>query len=247
MSPVHGRRRTAVALLGAAALALGLTTLHTPGASAEPQRVLGRLHLPYQDPRLPVRQRVADLLARMTLAEKIGQMTQAERGGIDTDTPRSRPTTSAACCPAAARCRRRTPRRRGRTWSTATSAPRSPPAAHPDHLRDRHRARRRKHGRRDGLPAQHRPRRHPRPGAGERGRAHRRRGDPVDRTRSGRSRRASASRATIAGVAPTSRSARTRSSSSAMETAIDGLPGPARPLVGPTACWPPPSTSPATA
>src|SRR3954447_1902735 len=35
--------------------------------------------LPYQDPSLPVAQRVDDLLSRMTLAEKIGQMTQTER------------------------------------------------------------------------------------------------------------------------------------------------------------------------
>ncbi|MGZ4214400.1 MAG: glycoside hydrolase family 3 protein [Solirubrobacteraceae bacterium] len=42
--------------------------------------------LPYQNPRLPIRQRVADLLSRMTLAEKIGQMTQAERASVDIDT-----------------------------------------------------------------------------------------------------------------------------------------------------------------
>ncbi|AEW92475.1 MULTISPECIES: glycoside hydrolase family 3 protein [Streptomycetaceae] len=40
---------------------------------------------PYLDPRLPVRQRVADLLGRMTLEEKVGQMTQAERGAVDSD------------------------------------------------------------------------------------------------------------------------------------------------------------------
>jgi beta-glucosidase len=34
---------------------------------------------PYEDPSLPVSQRVADLLSRMTLAEKVGQMTQTER------------------------------------------------------------------------------------------------------------------------------------------------------------------------
>jgi beta-glucosidase len=42
--------------------------------------------LPYQNASLPVRQRVNDLLSRMTLAEKIGQMTQAERAEIDTNT-----------------------------------------------------------------------------------------------------------------------------------------------------------------
>jgi beta-glucosidase len=35
--------------------------------------------LPYEDPSLPVSQRVSDLLSRMTLAEKVGQMTQTER------------------------------------------------------------------------------------------------------------------------------------------------------------------------
>ncbi len=35
--------------------------------------------LPYQNPILPVRQRIEDLLGRMTLAEKVGQMTQIER------------------------------------------------------------------------------------------------------------------------------------------------------------------------
>jgi beta-glucosidase len=37
---------------------------------------------PYRDATLPVEQRVADLLGRMTLEEKIGQMTQAERGAV---------------------------------------------------------------------------------------------------------------------------------------------------------------------
>src|SRR5213595_1054031 len=63
-SPMSAARRvlvTAVAILGFAA----------PAATADT--------LPYQDPSLPVSQRVADLLSRMTLAEKIGQMTQTER------------------------------------------------------------------------------------------------------------------------------------------------------------------------
>jgi beta-glucosidase len=37
---------------------------------------------PYLDPSLPVADRVADLLSRMSLDEKIGQMTQAERGSV---------------------------------------------------------------------------------------------------------------------------------------------------------------------
>ncbi len=38
--------------------------------------------LPYLNPALPIDQRVADLLGRMTLEEKVGQMTQAERGAV---------------------------------------------------------------------------------------------------------------------------------------------------------------------
>ena len=41
----------------------------------------------YENPRLPVRERVADLLPRMTLAEKVGQMTQAERGVVADTSP----------------------------------------------------------------------------------------------------------------------------------------------------------------
>ncbi|MFN2560585.1 MAG: glycoside hydrolase family 3 protein [Jatrophihabitans sp.] len=41
--------------------------------------------LPYENATLPIPQRVADLLGRMTLAEKVGQMTQAERGSVDSD------------------------------------------------------------------------------------------------------------------------------------------------------------------
>jgi beta-glucosidase len=48
----------------------------------------GAAGLPYEDPSLPVPQRVSDLLSRMTLAEKIGQMTQTERYQIyDDPTP----------------------------------------------------------------------------------------------------------------------------------------------------------------
>ena len=39
----------------------------------------GAAGLPYEDPSLPIPQRVADLMSRMTLAEKIGQMTLTER------------------------------------------------------------------------------------------------------------------------------------------------------------------------
>jgi beta-glucosidase len=85
----RSRRRTAAALGTAAVLAVGLTSLQTPGAAAQPQPGSAGAAAdapPYQDPTLPVSQRVADLLGRMSLAEKIGQMTQAERGSIDADT-----------------------------------------------------------------------------------------------------------------------------------------------------------------
>src|SRR3954451_18174674 len=56
------------------------------GAVVAPSVSSGEQQLPYQDPTLPVHQRVQDLLSRMTLQEKIGQMTQAERGSVDADT-----------------------------------------------------------------------------------------------------------------------------------------------------------------
>jgi beta-glucosidase len=40
---------------------------------------------PCENPRLPVKQRVDDLLSRMTLEEKIGQMTQTERAQVYDD------------------------------------------------------------------------------------------------------------------------------------------------------------------
>src|SRR3954453_14669255 len=40
----------------------------------------------YENPRMPVRERVADLLSRMTLGGKTGHRTQAERRSTDTDT-----------------------------------------------------------------------------------------------------------------------------------------------------------------
>ena len=148
--------------------------------------------------------------SRMTLAEKIGQMTQAERGGLTSPVATSRPTRSARCCPAAARRRRRTRRRLGGHGRRLPGAGAVHAAADPADLRRRRRARPQQPRRRDDVPAQHRHRRHPRPGAGRAGgRDHGRprRGRPASR---GRSRRASAWRATSAGAARTSRSARTR-------------------------------------
>src|SRR3954453_4771050 len=66
------------ALAGAVAAPAGGASARHSSQAAGP--------LPYQNASLPVRQRVNDLLSRMTLAEKIGQMTQAERAEIDTNT-----------------------------------------------------------------------------------------------------------------------------------------------------------------
>jgi beta-glucosidase len=71
------RRRTIVATAIAGVLALGAVA---SGGTAKPPPP------PYQDPSLPVPQRVADLLSRMTLDEKIGQMTQTERYQVYDDT-----------------------------------------------------------------------------------------------------------------------------------------------------------------
>jgi beta-glucosidase len=65
-------RRIIGAGLVACALALGVGA---GGAGAAKP-------LPYENASLPVKQRVADLLSRMTLQEKIGQMTQAERQNV---------------------------------------------------------------------------------------------------------------------------------------------------------------------
>jgi beta-glucosidase len=92
MHPSGSLSRRVIGLAGAALAAAALTasTVSATGhASAGPSRsgaVQATGTLPYQDPSLPINQRVQDLLSRMTLAEKIGQMTQAERGSVDTDT-----------------------------------------------------------------------------------------------------------------------------------------------------------------
>src|SRR5690348_6748795 len=79
------RRLLALAVVALAAVALLAPSVGaTTHRSARPQD--GTTPLPYQNPALPVADRVQDLLSRMTLAEKIGQMTQAERASIDTDT-----------------------------------------------------------------------------------------------------------------------------------------------------------------
>ena len=66
------RLRTALAIAAVALL-------------AAPAGALARGDAPYRDPRLPVSERVADLLERMTLEEKVGQMTQTERNEVFED------------------------------------------------------------------------------------------------------------------------------------------------------------------
>jgi len=63
--------------LGAVVLAVTAVVVPSAGAAAAPAL------LPYQNPALPVPDRVADLMARMTLDEKLGQMTQAERAALN--------------------------------------------------------------------------------------------------------------------------------------------------------------------
>ncbi|WP_443072455.1 glycoside hydrolase family 3 protein [Streptomyces sp. NBC_01485] len=79
-----GRRRAGMLL---AAAALVVTAIPAASAVAEPGAAATAYSgtQPYLNPRLPVKQRVADLLGRMTLAEKIGQMTQAERWSVNDD------------------------------------------------------------------------------------------------------------------------------------------------------------------
>ncbi|GAA3905264.1 hypothetical protein GCM10023084_67060 [Streptomyces lacrimifluminis] len=61
---------------------LKLTVTGARAPAETPQIVIDAHGLPYLNGKLPVKQRVADLLSRMSLAEKAGQMTQAERGAL---------------------------------------------------------------------------------------------------------------------------------------------------------------------
>ncbi len=88
------RRLLAVAGAALAAVAIAAPTVGATGhRSTNAARPHDAQPLPYQNPVLPVSQRVQDLLSRMTLAEKIGQMTQAERASVDTVTDMSKITT----------------------------------------------------------------------------------------------------------------------------------------------------------
>jgi beta-glucosidase len=77
-------RRPIIATLAAAAALAVPTALAVPGAGATSthRAASSQATLPYENPNLSVRKRVADLLSRMTLQEKIGQMTQAERQNV---------------------------------------------------------------------------------------------------------------------------------------------------------------------
>jgi beta-glucosidase len=70
-----------IAALSALAVAVAV-----PGTGAARKGAHVAAALPYENPFLPIRERVNDLMSRMTLDEKIGQMTQAERGSVDADT-----------------------------------------------------------------------------------------------------------------------------------------------------------------
>ena len=158
-----------------------------------------------------------------------------------------RPTASAACCPAAARCRRdNTPEAWADMVDRYQAGGAGHPARHPAALRRRLGARPRQPAGRDRLPAQHRARRHPRPEAGRADRAHHGRGDPGHRPAVGL--RAVRLRGPRRPLGPHLRELRRGPrAGESMETVIDGLQG--RPRTARrrrTGCSRPPSTTPAT-
>ena len=71
--------------LGAAVAIAVVTALMTAPTSVTATPAAADEVLPYQNPRLPVSARVADLLGRMTMEEKVGQMAQAERADVAED------------------------------------------------------------------------------------------------------------------------------------------------------------------
>ncbi|MGW0535080.1 glycoside hydrolase family 3 protein [Streptomyces sp. NPDC003032] len=74
------RRPRPVIVAALCAVALSLTGLTAAAPPSEPS--VAAAAFPYQDPSLPVPERVADLLSRMTLDDKIGQMTQIEKDAL---------------------------------------------------------------------------------------------------------------------------------------------------------------------
>ena len=179
-------------------------------------------------------------------------MTQAERGAVDRrPRPDHRPTASARCCPAAARCPTpNTPTAWADMVDGFQQAALSTRLRHPDHLRRRRRARAQQRLRRNDLPAQHRPRRHPGPGLVAAGRG----ASPPRRSRGhrhpqwdfapclcvrrddrwGRTYESFGEDPALVSMMETAASSACRAPGSVSSTAT-------------TRCWPPPSTSPATA
>jgi beta-glucosidase len=77
-------RRPPRALLALTAAALATLSITVAVAVGHPAPVTPRAGgLPYQDPSLPVADRVRDLMSRMTLDDELGQMTQAERTALN--------------------------------------------------------------------------------------------------------------------------------------------------------------------
>ncbi|MGW0820844.1 glycoside hydrolase family 3 N-terminal domain-containing protein [Streptomyces sp. NPDC002845] len=66
----------------AESIPLKLKVTGAKAPTATPEVIVAAHGLPYLNPELPVPERVADLVSRMTLEEKAGQMTQAERGAL---------------------------------------------------------------------------------------------------------------------------------------------------------------------
>ena len=81
----HSRRRAIATRIGRSLVALATVAALPSALAAQSAAADGPRQAPYLNPRLPVADRVKDLLGRMTPQEKIGQMAQAERGAIDGD------------------------------------------------------------------------------------------------------------------------------------------------------------------
>ena len=165
VSGTLARRLGAVAGAGLAAAAIAAPVVNasgnrTTGTMRMPDAASADGAMPYQNPKLPIRQRVQDLVSRMTLAEKIGRDDAGrprQRGHRHIEDHDRQP-------------RQPSVRRRlgadaehadgvgghGRPLSARGAGD---AAAHPGHLRHRHRPRGWKYGRGHGVPAQHRPRR----------------------------------------------------------------------------------------